>query len=263
MVYDREAANIVAVQCIVLSVTSIAYALTLMCFKCKDLRKHDQFHTLVWIIILYSLLKLLYCICLFKNVSRAWWHAEQIIVGINNFIILTILWRTYSLYMLAVFNLEKLVLYFKVERTEVDIRKVNPYTYKLDKRKKTDYRASMIANIVFCVFSILVSISYIGDVLPQAWYQITRDGITMIVCFLIFGMGWSGLNQAIKKLQYLADEFEIEFNVSVRRQHLGIMIFELSCVFIWAICMFVASVYQETGREKMGIEIQLWGFFVV
>lgn len=47
--------------------------------------------------------------------------------------------------MLAAYNLDRMIKYFKIERKEVPLECINPYIYALDRRKKTDYRDSMVA----------------------------------------------------------------------------------------------------------------------
>jgi len=74
---------ILGTQCITLSLITIVYTIALMCSKYKQLRKQDAFMNLCWLILVYSVLKLLYAFSLFFKDVQVWVHVEQVVVGIN------------------------------------------------------------------------------------------------------------------------------------------------------------------------------------
>lgn len=109
------------------------------------------------------------------------------------------MWKMYTLYILAVYNLERITIYYRLNRPEVNLGRLNLYTYKLDKRKKTDYREGMVASIIFAVFAIMISVSYVGKFLTNPVYQVLRDGLTLIVANLIYLSGSFKINRAMGK----------------------------------------------------------------
>lgn len=75
----------------------------------------------------------------------------------------------------------------------------------------------MIASIVFAIFAILVSISYVGAVVVNHYYQVIRDFICWSLAIFIYCYGWTRLNVAIHKLEECAKNLDMTFNTKCKK----------------------------------------------
>lgn len=66
--------------------------------------------------------------------------------------------------------------------------RVNLFEFKLDRKPRNQYRDTMIATAVFAMFSILVSVTYVGNLLPSKVYQLMRDFLTMTSSIVIYSL---------------------------------------------------------------------------
>lgn len=163
--------------------------------------------------------------------------------------------------MLAVYNIERLQIHFRLNRPQVTIKQINIYAYKLDKRRITDYQKGMVAKSVFALFSLMVAITYVGAVLDSHIYQVLRDLCTLLLAVLIYAQGSFRLSKAMNKFKKFATDFNLEINLGNIRWHKFAFMLEAFCAISWALCLFVASVFQETDHFILNVQIQEWGYF--
>ena len=160
MPLDNKAEIVLAYECIAFGTVIIIIDLIVICFKFLQLKKQEWVSTQLSLILIYAVFKVIYAWCLFEDFQRKWLHFEQVVVGIEQFLILLIIWRVLLQYITAAYNITKFT-NFMTERGK-DVWLMDFMDYKLQFSFKNEYRTNMLAKIVFLFFAILVSISYLG-----------------------------------------------------------------------------------------------------
>lgn len=95
-------------ECFVFGLLITVLDLIVILFKCSQLTTQSWVTTQLLLILLYAVLKMVYAWCIYRNLQTAWLHFEQCVVGVEQFLVLYIIWRVLVQYQTAAYNLQRL-----------------------------------------------------------------------------------------------------------------------------------------------------------
>lgn len=117
---------------------------------------------------------------------------EQIVVGVEQFLILVIIWRLWFYqYWRAAYNIKKFTMHMKkqVGESADSLQKVNLLQFKLDLKLKRESEINFIAIIVFALYSSLIAVSYLQNLIKNSIFQNFKNGLLMFFTLVLYGVG--------------------------------------------------------------------------
>ena len=170
---------------------------------------------------------------------------EFFLVGIEQFLILTIVWRLlFFQYLSAAYNIEKFCDY--LVKKHISTEAVDLMSYRFELRLQKEKITNLTASTIFVVYAILVSFAYRSS----GGYvgNIVLNSFVLLFCMLIQLVGVYFFIKATNVFKNAAREFNLSWNKDIYYTFLVLMTAEVSATLIWSILAFSSSFLHDRNN---------------
>lgn len=113
--------KLLGTECLIFAIVTISCSLFVLISLFEQFKSMSSFRNTILLILAYSVLLGTYTISLFKwdSDTQAWRDFEKVVIGVEQFLILLIIWRTFFWqYWTAAYNIQKFTDFMRNTRME-------------------------------------------------------------------------------------------------------------------------------------------------